>query len=328
MHNYGISQDNYSIENDISDTTVTESFANMDNIVTTNGENYDTTGATSKVTYADLTNATSGLIRYIVNDQKKSRMVLSTILKWTESMKQNINYDIRFERGVSRFVRRTNYNMENTNATRLNTDRGNNSNPKVNDMANIKRSIARVSNASGNAVRKKSRLEINARKKRKRDIELKRVQRGANNKNNDISILGQPKIRNYGCCICHQSGHQYKFCPEIVDHGTPLDLKNKEARIQLCQKLNSTNRLIKNRRENDQRTVMTTTPKQVIGVIIHNSFWIKNMCNQEKDVGNISLECTFLQDFGKKIYCRTLFQLSCIAGYIPRNQSNIVICNI
>ena len=335
LQNVTITEDNVQFDNDVTHGLDNGRLLSIDNDVGIEKEYIPNAGAVvteSKVTYGDLNKASSDLIRYVVSDSKKSKLVLSTLLQWTQFYKNGEDVGLRFIRDMSVVDSDPNSNNNISNILRKESTSGINtlvSGAKTSDTLNIQRSVAKVSNASGRSVRKKSWLEVNAKKKQKREHALKMVSCGKNNTNNDISIMGQPKVRTYGCCICHKPGHRYKFCPEVIDHGTPLDLKNREARIQLCQRLNCTNQVICNRKENDQRPVNISVPKKVIGVIVHKALWIDKLEDHDvKDVRNICLECTFLKDFGRKVYCYSLFGLACIAGYIPKSMSNIVISKI
>ena len=91
----------------------------------------------------------------------------------------------------------------------------------------------------------------------------------------DMQHLGEKKTRTYGCKICQKSGHRYKMCPTVIDYGSPLDLKNREQRDNLSERLCTLKGDICFRKENDQREIMLSVPDKVIGVIIHARFWKK-----------------------------------------------------
>ena len=303
VHNFNIPQDNIEAGNEITDAFMntnanalndTSLSVGIDNI-----SNRHISKNQDKVTFADLSQASADLIRYVVNDKKKSQIVLSTLLQWTKYFKNGSDISIRFHKDTTDNVE--NNIPQQTNVDLLGKESGLMSDPKYSDATHIQRAIASGSNVGRQTVRKKSRLEMSHLTKRKREVQLKTILTGNNSKNNDRGILGKPRVRSYGCCICHKTGHRYTCCPEIIDHGTPLDLKNKEVRILLCQRLNSTNQLIANRESNDKRIVMISVPKTVIGVIIHKSYWIESRSSEIKDVSNICLECTFLKDFGRMI---------------------------
>ena len=139
---------------------------------------------------------------------KKSRLVLSIILKWTKLFKEGKECAVSFDRGINDIADETHLNKDVTaitTSTSRNCHGTSTANAKISDIYNIKPSVAKVSQASNRAKRKISYLEVNARRKGSRDIQLKRILHGGNANNNDVMVLGQPKIRTYGCCICHQS---------------------------------------------------------------------------------------------------------------------------
>ena len=144
----------------------------------------------------------------------------------------------------------------------------------------------------------------------------------------DTHIIGETSMRTYGCKICRQVGHRYKHCPKIIAHGQPLDLKSREQRELLCDRLISSRCDVFVRDLTDQRSVIISTPKKVIGVIIHKRYWKTHHFKGNNDPSDMCLECTFIKDYGDKIYCSTLFQISSICAYITKSVTNIVVSKL
>lgn len=325
-----INNDHYDpvVDNNVS--SIAEDLITVDNNVTNNDES---NRGTTRVLYSDLAKASNDLIRFVSRDQKKSKAVLSTLLHWTMLLKEGIDVSVKFDRAVLNSDSNSNavFNLtlpESNKNAGLTLDDASQHNPKRSDDNNCQRSTAVGNRASGSTVRKKSWTEFNVKKKMRREVQLKKIATSSNLKSNET---GAQKVRSYGCTICHKSGHRYKTCPEVTDHGIPLDLKNMTLREQLCERLSSNGINISQRKPTDQRTIMVSVPKSVIGVIIHKLYLKdKNSHNTSGsvDVSNKCAECTFIKDFGRKTYVCSLFNLSCILAYITKSQTNIVISKL
>ena len=96
----------------------------------------------------------------------------------------------------------------------------------------------------------------------------------------------------------------------------------------LCDRLISSRCDVLVRDSTDQRTVMISTPKKVIGVIIHNRYWKRHLFKGNNDPSDMCLECIFIKDYGEKVYCSTLFQISSICAYITKSVTNIVVSKL
>ena len=107
-----------------------------------------------------------------------------------------------------------------------------------------------------------------------------------------------------------------------------MDLKNREQRELLCERLTSSRGDVLMRPADDERIIMTSTPKKVIGVIIHKRYWKTKTVTQTNDSSDMCLECTFIKDFGDKTYCSSLFPVSCVSSYITRSVSNIIVSKL
>ena len=139
---------------------------------------------------------------------------------------------------------------------------------------------------------------------------------------------GQRNVRSYGCAICNKPGHRYKMCPQVLDYGTPLDLKDRNVRERLCERLVTLKSDIRYRFKGDQRTIMKSYPPKTIGVIIHARYWKTPDSTMPKDPSDMCLECTFICSKGKKSYCSCLFNLAIITHYIQKSLSNIVVTKL
>ena len=313
---------NNGADNDAPSTVVTNEndFMSIENSTLGKASNH-------KVLYSDLTKACNELIRFVTNDQKRSKAVFSTLIQWTRLFKEGVDVNVSFERSS------LNGNIDESvpAISKMCTCLDNTAsdlNSKNSDFQNARPSVVSPNHASGKSVRKKSWLEFNHRKKVRRENELKNICVSSNLKSGEN---GNKKVRTYGCMICHKKGHRYKFCPEISGHGIPLDLKNMSVREQLCERLSSSSISVSVRKSTDDRCIMTSVPKNVIGVIIHKLYTKEvNLIGTPAtvDICNKCAECSFIQDFGRKIYCSSLFALSCILAYITRSQSNIVVTKV
>ena len=147
----------------------------------------------------------------------------------------------------------------------------------------VTRSVISPTIQSSRCVWKKSWCEYNHKKKLKKQNELKKTLMSGNLKRGET---GTAKTRSYGCAICRKPGHRYKCCPEVMDHGIPLDVKNIAVRQRLCERLSSGSMSILTRKKEDQRNVKISVPKSVIGVIIHNIYKIDdNSCREKFRMG-------------------------------------------
>ena len=205
-------------------------------------------------------------------------------------------------------------------------------------------SISKSTNSANRTLRKKSSLEHKVIKKnwiqhnlatkqrkymqlKERQLQMEHTLTAANLKRGDRNLVGPSKTRNYGCSICHKSGHRYKHCPEIVQHGIPLEIKSFEQREILCARLWSIKGSTLMRQEKYERSIMISCPKSILGVIIHARYW-KTRNQQDKDPSDLCLKCTFICDFGQKIYCRCLFNVSCVTAYITKSLTNIIVTKL
>ena len=145
---------------------------------------------------------------------------------------------------------------------------------------------------------------------------------------NDIAKGGQRNIRSYGCAICGKPGHRYKMCPDVLDYGTPLDLKDRRVREKLCERLVTLKSDITYRFKGDERTIMKSFPPKTIGVIVHSRYWKTADSLIPKDPSDICLECSFICFNGKKSYCSCLFNLGVITHYILKSLTNIVVTKL
>ena len=54
-----------------------------------------------RVSYNDLSKATSDLIKFVSNDQKLSKPTQSTMLQWMKLLKEGIDINVKFERSFT-----------------------------------------------------------------------------------------------------------------------------------------------------------------------------------------------------------------------------------
>ena len=159
---------NNGADNDALSTVVTNEndFMSIENSTLGKASNH-------KVLYSDLTKACNELIRFVTNDQKRSKAVFSTITQWTRLLKEGVDVNVSFERSS------LNGNIDESvpAISKMSTCLDNTAsdlNSKNSDFLNARPSVISPNHASGKSVRKKSWLEFNHRKKVRRENELKK----------------------------------------------------------------------------------------------------------------------------------------------------------
>ena len=288
---------------------------------------------TTAVTYTDLTKICHNLISLVSHDSKKSNTVLSVLSQWVDYIKSGVDVNVTVNKVMNITTSSSNIftdgNLDSAIMNLPTASTGKRKMPDIHsDLVATKMSVGTQNKATVNSVRKKSWVEYNTKRTKRKQVQNNKVLLSSNLKTMDKNIIGETTMRTYGCKICHQVGHRYKYCPKIIVHGQPLDLKSREQRELLCDRLISSRCDVLVRDSTDQRTVMISTPKKVIGVIIHNRYWKRHHLKCNNDPSDMSLECTFIKYYGEKVYCSTLFQLSSICSYFTKSVTNIVVLKL
>ena len=99
--------------------------------------------------------------------------------------------------------------------------------------------------------------------------------------------------------------HLQPSCPKIIIFGTSLKNYNGHAKNALVSDLYTFNRGVAIRDDTDDRIVMNSIPKPVIGVVMHQRVLGNNRLIDIYVLENLCLECTFFLVGGKgHPYCR------------------------
>jgi len=112
-----------------------------------------------------------------------------------------------------------------------------------------------------------------------------------------------------------------------------LEKGNEEVRQTLSQGLSSITRFaLHNRQDDDSRRVLTELPAltEIKALVIHSRFLITSNLVNQFTPENICLECTILHGEGTEHpgYTQQLFKIACIAAYIIRSKSNIIVSQL
>ena len=166
----------------------------------------------------------------------------------------------------------------------------------------------------------------------------KRYRAGVNlsqvSNSNDDAHLPPPKSMTRSCLICRLKGHGQGKCPRITMYGvSALEKGNEDVRQKLSQGLSSITRFpLHNRPDDDVRNVLSELPalNEIKALVIHSRYLItRNVVNQFTPE-NICLECTILHGEGTEhpSYTQQLFKIACIAAYIIRSKSNLIVSQL
>ncbi len=103
--------------------------------------------------------------------------------------------------------------------------------------------------------------------------------------------------------------------------------------ISLSQGLSSLTRFaLHNRQDDDQRQVMTELPAlgEIKALVIHSHYLIPSNLVIQYTLENICLECTILHDEGTEHpgYTQQLFKIACVAAYVIRSKSNLILSQL
>jgi hypothetical protein len=101
----------------------------------------------------------------------------------------------------------------------------------------------------------------------------------------------------------------------------------------LSQGLSSLTRFaLHNRQDDDQRQVMTELPalNEIKALVIHSRYLITSNLINQFTPENICLECTILHEEGTEhpSYTQQLFKIACIAAYVIRSKSNLILSQL
>ena len=154
-------------------------------------------------------------MRFVSNNQNLSQSVLASLLQWTGLLKRGVDIKVNFEKlscdnNILRTEDLENYdsNNQSVSSTTREASISNMSHIGVSSISDAKDSdvrftlpsIATHNKLSSRAVRKKSWLEVNHKKKVRREVELKRICISSRNKAGEI---GSKNIRSYGLSLIH-----------------------------------------------------------------------------------------------------------------------------
>ncbi len=145
---------------------------------------------------------------------------------------------------------------------------------------------------------------------------------------NDLDIVAEPRARGKCCSICKCRGHQRGSCPKIHKFKKPpfsID-KDMVSCHELITFLSSLGRYNTEYRSiGDVREVSTTTPRPMLGIVIHCRFFVSRNITQKT-----CLECTILDMVADPhtTFQHFLFTSECIISYLSGSRSNVVICEL
>jgi hypothetical protein len=144
---------------------------------------------------------------------------------------------------------------------------------------------------------------------------------------NDLSHVAPPHVKNKSCSICRCPGHQRRSCPKIHEYKSPPFEMGKDlvSRHELSGSLSKVNRYKTDFRcKDDTREVSISLPSRMIGIVIHQRFFIN--CKSTK----MCLECTVLGQTGDahSTFECYLFTVEVVSSYVSKSKTNVVICEL
>ena len=87
-------------------------------------------------------------------------------------------------------------------------------------------------------------------------------------------------------------------------------------------------REIKTRAHNDARKVIHTLPKDIIGVTIHEKYYIQDPTRHGYLMNNVRIECTLIKDYGITHLPFHLFSATSIIEYVLGSKTNITVSQL
>ena len=144
----------------------------------------------------------------------------------------------------------------------------------------------------------------------------------------DENHLPPPKLDHRACSFCKKAHHFVGKCPTLLQHGVPpIAARDTKARTKLQAELTAIGGIVTYTREvDDQRTLYTTLPRRIGAIFIFKRLYVKNITEKEHH-DNYCVECTIYKTGGEEheLYSRSLFLVSCIAGFVIRSTTNHII---
>jgi hypothetical protein len=262
------------------------------------------------VSFQQVVSRASDLAGTCQYDQQKMRSLLANINQMIDRVRDGKDIHIHFD----------------------GNDFDDNNNMNVVPEAMLPRTaVAAFAHQATNIRRKQGRREYFSRttRRHRKGVNLSQV-----SNSNDDSHLPPPKSMTRSCTICRQKGHGQGRCPRITMYGvSALEKGNEEVRQTLSQGLSSITRFaLHNRQDDDSRRVLTELPAltEIKALVIHSRFLITSNLVNQFTPENICLECTILHGEGTEHpgYTQQLFKIACIAAYIIRSKSNIIVSQL
>jgi hypothetical protein len=144
---------------------------------------------------------------------------------------------------------------------------------------------------------------------------------------NDLDHVAPPRVKNKTCSICRCPGHQRGSCPKIHKYKSPpLEMgKDLVSRHELSGSLSKVNRFKTDFRcKDDTRQVSISLPSRIMGIVIHQRFFINTLSPK------MCVECTILGPMANahSTFECYLFGIEVVSSYISKSKTNVVISEL
>jgi hypothetical protein len=249
-----------------------------------------------EVTYPELLNLCTVLVRRVANDMKEKRKVHSIVQGMITRYRNETAFIVHFDDHppISGQVDQDN-NLNACQPARAITQSVTNSSK-----------VGRKMSTRKHIVRKKAKKGMNG------------TQLSQCSQADDDDHLGPPKSLSRYCCLCRLGGHGQLQCPSLLQYGSPLEKNNGILRAEGATELmkSPTSYVNTNLAPDDERIVYGTLPAATKAVILHPRYI--------KDEGQtFMLEATLLQAGGVPHgdYSKVIFNISAITKYLVRGKN-------
>ena len=272
------------------------------------------TAVTEKITYAEMLDAAKALISTVQNNQSKMKSVLESITDWTNELRKDKDISISFQ---SQSIPSHENNLGALSHTQ----------PRA--------SITALPHWKNMNKRLKPGHEYHGSHNITRTPALKMICKDAHFASkyktpNKKKVTKVSKTKT--CELCGGKKHFQYNCPYLCEDGLDgtgiaCQSKCKSSRDKICNELNRINNFVKTRPDGDCRVILPSMPKTVRGLQIHNKFYILfDPNNLNKDITNVCVECTIIDQGGMKnpTYTKVLFKPVHVGRFVSRSQSNLV----
>jgi len=272
------------------------------------------TAVTEKITYAEMLDAAKALISTVQNNQSQMKSVLESITDWTNELRKDKDISISFQ-------------SQSIPSQENNLGALSNSQPRA--------SITALPHWKCMNKRLKPGHEYHGSQNIARTPALKMICEDAHFASkykppNKKKVTKVSKTKT--CELCGGKKHFQYNCPYLCEDGLDgtgiaCQSKCKSSRDKICNELNRINNFVKTRPDGDCRVILPSMPKTVRGLQIHNKFYILfDPNNLNKDITNVCVECTIIDQGGMKnpTYTKVLFKPVHVGRFVSRSQSNLV----